>query len=489
MNILWKNKKEIPLNHPLLKKANFIDGKWLENPQGPSLKVFHKYSQEYLYEIPFANQTQVETAIQSSVKAYKVYRKWSAGERAGKLQQLHSLLLQHKDFFTDLIIQEAGKPQTLAAAEIDRALLTLAISASEAIRLGGEYIPLDFGAGEGKTAITKRFPLGVIACITPFNFPLNLLMHKIAPALATGNSVIIKPPPQSPLCALALTSLLSQVGYPDGLISLVNCEVSLAEKLVTDERIAMVSFTGSDKVGWYLKNKCGRKRIALELGGNAAIVVDEFDHMPNVAKTVAMGAFSYAGQICISTQRIFVNGKIYDQFLPLLLEEIRQLGCGNPHEKSTIVGPMIDKKSYDRVIAWVEEAKQQGAKVLTNGKADETHHVLEPILLTQTKKEMKVVSEEVFGPLAIIEKYESFSDALKMVNDSRFGLQTGIFSNKIDVMKMALDTLEVGGIIMNHAPGFRIDSMPYGGVKESGLGREGVKYAMEEMTEPRLIVY
>lgn len=473
----------------LVNCSNFINGKWIQKGNGGHLKVLNKYDHSILKEIPFATEDQIESAIAAAQNGFKAMKKWSAGEKAEKLQKLHALLIENKAFFIDLIVQEAGKPRTYATTEVDRSIATLEATIREVYRFGGESVPLDYGAGTGKTAFTKRFPLGIVLCVTPFNFPLNLLMHKVAPALAVGCSIVIKPPPQAPLSALALVALLSQVGYPDGVINLINCEIGLAEKMVKDERIAMLSFTGSAKVGWHLKNICGKKKVALELGGNAAIIVDEINHLPNVAKSIALGAYLYAGQICISTQRIYVNENIYDKFLSLLLEEIKNIKMGDPKNTDIIVGPVIDKSNFNRIQQWVDEALAKNAKQLSSGLSDENHHLFAPILLTNTNKSMKIFSEEVFGPLAIIEKYKTFQEAAQMVNDSQYGLQVGVFTDKISLMKLAHEELEVGAVILNNIPGFRIDTMPYGGIKNSGFGREGIRYTMEEMTEPRLIVY
>lgn len=481
--------KDFKLENQLLKNGNFINGKWVKGDGSNSLKVYDKFNHSLLHEVPFVNSDQLEEVIKSAQSGFKEMRQWSAGDRAKRLEQLYFLLNENKNYFIDLIVQEAGKPRSYAMAEVDRSLSTLKAAISEATRLGGEYVPLDYDAGAGKTAFAKYFPLGVILCITPFNFPLNLLMHKIAPALAMGNSVIVKPPPQSPLCAIALASLIASLDFPDGAFNVVNCEIADAEKLVKDNRIAMVSFTGSDKVGWHLKEICGRKKITLELGGNAAVIVNEISHVANIAKTVATGAFLYAGQICISTQRILVQANIYEAFLAEFLKETNNLVCGDPQDLNTIVGPVIDKKSFDRVTSWVQEAIKNGAKSLTEIRVDEKNHLIKPVILTNTNKKMKVFSEEVFGPVVIIEKFNTFQEAIDLVNDSDYGLQVGVFTNQIDLMKQAHNKLEVGGIIINNTPGFRVDTMPYGGVKGSGFGREGLKYAMIEMSEPRLIVY
>jgi glyceraldehyde-3-phosphate dehydrogenase (NADP+) len=292
------------------------------------------------------------------------------------------------------------------------------------------------------------------------------------------------------LTALALADLFDQAGYPAGAVNVLVCNIQVAETLVTDERIRMLSFTGSDKVGWYLKSKAGKKKVALELGGNASVIVDDSADLASAAKTVARGAYLYAGQVCISTQRIFVHQKVYDQFRDLLIPEIKALKTGDPSEGDVAVGPIIDKGHLDRIKAWVDEAIAGGAKVLTGGSiSDEAHHLFEPTLLTNTSDSMKVSSDEVFGPVATIEKVKDFDSAIERTNSSRFGLQSGVFTNDFAHVKQAHEQLEVGGIMINNAPGFRVDSMPYGGVKDSGLGREGIRYAMEEMTEPRLLVY
>jgi acyl-CoA reductase-like NAD-dependent aldehyde dehydrogenase len=474
----------------VLKTDNFINNEWISTGNGNKLPVLEKYSNTPLAEVPEATEAQMETAIVSAVKAFEDFKTWSAGRRSAHLAKLADLLENKREAFIDLIIKEAGKPRGYATNEIDRCLTTIRTAVAETLRFAGETVPLDYGAGEGKTAFTKRFPVGVVACITPFNFPLNLLLHKVAPALATGCTVVIKPAPQSPLCTLALAALVKEAGYPAGVFNALACDIPVAEKLVRDDRVAKLSFTGSEKVGWYLKSICGRKKVTLELGGNAAVIIDESADLTGVAKKVAVGAFIYAGQICISTQRIFVHEKVYDAFEAELIKEVNALPVGDPNDAVTLVGPVIDSGHLKRIDEWVKEAVNSGAKLLCGGKIKNAEfNLFEPTLLTHTNNSMKVACAEVFGPVAIIEKVKSFEDAIARTNDSAFGLQAGVFTNRLDHFKMAHETLEVGGIIMNNIPGFRIDSMPYGGVKDSGLGREGIKYAMEEMTEGRLIVY
>ncbi len=474
--------------------GNYINGKWIvknnTETEDDFLDVVDKYTQKSIIKLPMASEADIKQAIRTSVKGFIELKSWSAGKRSEHLQKLYGALNNRFQEAVDLIVAEAGKPKSYAESEIKRCLATISTAASEAKSFTGETVPIDFDSGEGKVAFTKRIPIGPILCITPFNFPLNLVLHKVAPALASGCSVIVKPAPQAPLSSLFLANLLDEVGYPAGVANFVNCSIPMAEKMVRDDRIAMVSFTGSEKVGWYLKTICGMKKVALELGGNAAVIVDENTDLKSIAKSVAAGAFLYAGQICISTQRIYVLETIFEEFKNLLIKDIQELKTGDPKDPKTVAGPLIDKQHFDRIASWIEEAKKGGAEILTGGKIlSAEHNLYEPTLLTETKSPMKVLDEEAFGPIAVIEKVATFEDAVAKVNDSKFGLQVGVFTNNFQHVNMAHASLEVAGVIINNVPGFRVDSMPYGGVKMSGLGREGVRYAMEEMTEPRLLVY
>lgn len=470
--------------------SNFVNGEWLMQGNGEHLTVLDKYQGTQIGKIPLATEEQMETAIVAANTAFEITTKWSAGKRADMMHRLYLKLEEQREKFINIIINEGGKPRSYATNEIDRCLTTLRLAYEEATRYGGEIVPMDFAAGTGKTAFTKRFPIGVIACITPFNFPLNLVMHKVAPALAVGCTVVIKPAPQAPMSCLAFAELLEEVGYPAGVINVLVCDIPVAEKLVRDDRVAKLSFTGSDKVGWYLKSICGKKKVTLELGGNASVIVDEDVEVEKITDLVAKGAYLYAGQICISTQRIFVHERVFDRFKAALINSIQSLKVGDPQDANTLVGPVIDKGHLERIANWVEEAKLAGASILHGGKiASEDHNLYEPTLITNTSSQMKVSCEEVFGPVATLEKFSSFEEAIEMNNNSKFGLQAGVFTNRLDHFKMATEELEVGGVMINNIPGFRIDNMPYGGVKDSGLGREGLVYAMDEMTEGRLIVY
>lgn len=473
-----------------IKNENYVAGAWLAGGDDTNLEVLHKYTNEVMATLPNATEAHMEEAIAASVEAFEEMKTWPAGKRAEKLWAIRNKIEEHAEYLAQLIMQEAGKPISYARNEIARCITTVETAATETVRFSGEMVPIDFGAGEGRTAFTKRFAMGPVACITPFNFPLNLVLHKVAPAIAVGSPVVIKPAPQSPLSTYALATIMEEVGFPKGAISVLTCSIPVAEKLVKDPRMTMLSFTGSDKVGWHLKGICGRKKVALELGGNASVIVDENTDLRAIAKKTAVGAFIYAGQICISTQRIFAVEGIFEEFKNLLIHEVNALKVGDPSDDEVLVGPIIDSGHLERVDTWVKEAVAAGAEVLTGGEiVSAENNVYAPTLLTNTNNTMKLSCAEVFGPVAILEKAKDFQEAVHVTNDSDFGLQAGVFTNSFENVKWAHENLEVGGIMINNIPGFRIDSMPYGGIKGSGLGREGIKYAMEEMTEPRLMVY
>lgn len=470
--------------------GNYINGRWEQEGDGGFITVLDKYHGTALARLPRASAAQMDQAIAAARASAPGLCALSAGERSASLEKLAQRIEAKAELFAHTIMQEAGKPIGYARGEVERALVTVRTAAAEALRFTGESVALDFGKGTGKTAFTKRVPVGVIAAITPFNFPLNLVLHKVAPAMATGCPVVLKPASATPLSALLLAGLIAEIGWPAGAFNVLLCDNSVAESLVKDERVAMLSFTGSDVVGWKLKAISGKKKVALELGGNAAVIIDEGADLPAAAKAVAMGANLYAGQTCISTQRIFVVEPLFDPFSKMLVQEFEALKAGDPADPEVSVGPIIDGRHFQRIQDWCAEAVQGGARVLTGGKVvDEAHHVFAATLLTNTDKRMKVDRDEVFGPLTLIEPVKDIGAAIARVNDSRYGLQAGVFTNNLAHVKRAHDELVVGGVIINGTPGFRIDSMPYGGVKDSGLGREGVRYAMKEMTEPRLMVY
>lgn len=470
--------------------GNFIQGEWVEEGDGSEVFVSDKYHGTELARLPRASSAQMERALQAALASQAELRKLSAADRSHALEEVARRIEEHRERFARTIMQEAGKPIGYARNEVERALVTVRTAAAETLRFTGESVALDFGKGVGKTAFTKRVPVGIVAAITPFNFPLNLVLHKVAPAMATGCPVVLKPASATPLSALMLAGIIAEVGWPKGAFNVLLCSNDVAESLVKDERVAMLSFTGSDAVGWHLKGISGKKKVALELGGNAAVIIDADADLSEAAKAVATGANLYAGQTCISTQRIFVVQPVFNQFRDLLVKEFEVLKAGDPADPEVSVGPIIDAKHFQRIRDWFDEAVKGGAQVLTGGRVlDAEHHVFAATLLTNTRRDMKVDRDEVFGPITLIEPVKDFAGAITRVNDSRYGLQAGVYTNNLAHVKQAHDELVVGAVIINNTPGFRIDSMPYGGVKDSGLGREGVRYAMEEMTEPRLIVY
>lgn len=470
--------------------GNFIGGEWVRGGDGDEVIVCDKYHGSELARLPKAPAALMERAIQAAQASMMALCKLSAADRSHALEEMARRIDERRELFARTIMQEAGKPIGYARNEVDRALVTMRTAAAEALRFTGESVALDFGKGIGRTAFTKRVPVGIVAAITPFNFPLNLVLHKVAPAMATGCPVVLKPASATPLCALMLAEIIAETGWPKGAFNVLLCDNKVAESLVKDERVAMLSFTGSDAVGWHLKGISGKKKVTLELGGNAAVIIDEGADLHAAAREVAMGANLYAGQTCISTQRIFAVQPVFNEFRDLLVMEFEALKAGDPADPDVSVGPIIDGKHFQRIQDWFEEAVKGGAQALSGGQVvDAVHHVFSATLLTNTRKDMKVDRDEVFGPLTLIEAVKDFSEAVARVNDSRYGLQAGVYTNNLEHVKQAHDELVVGGVIINSTPGFRIDSMPYGGVKDSGLGREGVRYAMEEMTEPRLIVY
>lgn len=382
---------------------------------------------------------------------------------------------------------EAGKPVRTARVEVDRAIFTFSVAAEETGRAGGEWLPLDWQpSGEGRAGIVRRFPLGPVLAITPFNFPLNLVAHKVAPAIASGCSLIVKPAPQTPMCALLLAELVTQTDWPAGGVNVLPLANEDAERMVRDDMLKMLTFTGSATVGWALKQKAGKKKVVLELGGNAAVIVHSDADIDDAARRCVQGGFSYAGQSCISVQRIFVQSSAAEKFTKVLVERTKALKCGDPLDEATDVGPMINEAAAERAENWIAQAVAGGAKLLAGGRRGGS--VVSPAVLTHTRPEMKVNCEEVFAPVVVVEPYDDFADAIRRVNDSPYGLQTGVFTRDARLLFQAFEELEVGGVIAGDASAFRTDQMPYGGIKDSGLGREGLRYAIEEMTEPRLLV-
>ena len=462
-----------------------VDGEWVATAH--SAPIRNPYTGEMVGTAAQATAAEMERAIAAAGRCFAETRRWPRHRRATLLLAIADRVRASRDELAQLITAEAGKPIRYAAAEVDRAIATFTLAAEEAKRLAGEMLPLDgAAAGDGYLAVTARVPVGPIVAISPFNFPLNLAAHKIAPAFAVGASVVLKPPPQAPLTALRLGQLIQDAGAPPGLINILPCPVDVAERLVIDERMGMLSFTGSARVGWSLKGKAGKKRVLLELGGNAAAIVHEDADLDWAAERLAVGAFAYAGQICISTQRLYIHEPVYERFLERFTAAATSLPVGDPADAKTVVGPMIDQAAADRVESWVKEAVGHGATTRLAGRRRD--NVLSPVILTDVDPRLPVSCEEVFGPVVVAAPYRDMEAAIAMVNESAYGLQAGVFTAQIDRVFRAFAGLEVGGVIINDYPMFRVDQMPYGGVKDSGLGREGVRYAMEAMTEPRLMV-
>jgi acyl-CoA reductase-like NAD-dependent aldehyde dehydrogenase len=463
----------------------YLEGKWLT--EGEPFEVLSPFDRSVVGTAYRATEAHAEAAVRAAQRAFEITRKMASHERQRILRAISDGIRIRHEGFARLIALEAGKPIKTARAETDRAVFTFAVAAEEATRIGGEWIPLDWQAAtSGRAAILRRFSLGPILAITPFNFPLNLVAHKLAPAIAAGCTVVLKPAPQTPLTSLLLAEVVEAADLPAGALNVLPLANPEAERLVTDDRLKMLTFTGSGAVGWALKQKAGKKKVTLELGGNAGVIVHSDWDVEDAARRCVLGGFSYAGQSCISVQRIYVQRGIQEKFLTALVAGVKKLKTGDPLDDSTDVGPMINESAARRAAAWVEEAVAAGAKLETGGQRHGS--ILEPTVLTNTRREMKVSCEEVFAPVVSVEPYDNFSDAIRRVNDSAYGLQAGVFTRDTKLVFTAFEELEVGGVIAGDMSSFRIDHMPYGGVKESGMGREGLRYAIEEMTEPRLLV-
>ncbi|MDA0986784.1 MAG: aldehyde dehydrogenase family protein [Bacteroidetes bacterium] len=434
-----------------------------------------------------ATQEDINSALDFAVEAFQIMKSMSSYNRAELLLNIAKRITNKKDFLANLISAEAGKPIKLAHLEVQRAISTFTIASEEAKRIQGEVIPLDNVQNSNVSkGILTRHPIGVLLSITPYNYPLNLLVHKIAPAIACGNSFIIKPAPQTPLTALVLGEILLEAGVPEKTINILPCTNELAEKLITDDRVKIVSFTGSAKVGWMIRQLASNKKNILELGGNAASIIDETSDIDDAVLKSVKSAFAYAGQVCIKLQRILIHEDIYPEFAMKFVEETSKLIIGSPANEDTFVGPMISVTEADRVHNWIMEAKKQGANILWGG--NKKGSIIMPTIFENIKSNMKVWNEEVFGPVVCLKKFKTIDEAIQLVNDSKYGLQASIFSNNHASIMKASNDVEVGALIVNEAPSYRNDTMPYGGIKQSGFGREGVKYAIEEMTEPKLLI-
>lgn len=451
------------------------------------LKVRNPYNGKEIATTFLAGSDDLERAIIAGKTAEKDLRLIPVYERHRALVSISEELKIDRNRLAEVLSKESGKPIRYALGEIDRASQTFLVAAEECKRIPGEYFRLDWTSpGTGKEGWVKYFPVGIIAGISPFNFPMNLAVHKIAPALAAGNPIILKPSRSTPLSVLELAKIIDNTTLPKGSVSILPMDRIAGNQLVTDDRFKMLSFTGSPEVGWNMKKETGKKKIVLELGGNAGVIVSKTANIDYAVERCLIGGYAYSGQVCIHVQRIYVHDDIYQDFSNKFIKGVKNLKVGNPLDPETDISVMIDEENTERVNNWVKEAVNSGAKILTGGKMK--NKFFEPTVLTATNTNMKVCSFEIFGPVVTLEKYSSFKDALHYINDSRYGLQAGVFTNDLSEMNHAYENLNVGGVIINDVPTFRVDHMPYGGIKDSGYGREGVKYSILEMMEPKLLV-
>ncbi len=463
----------------------YLNGDWVSH--GREAVVTSPYDRSVVAVVSEADRGHVEVAIDSAVRSFAVTRKMPSYQRAAILRKITDGIGARREEFARTICQEAGKPIKTARIEVERAINTFQIAAEESTRIYGEYLPLDtLESTSGRWGLVRRFPLGPVFAITPFNFPLNLVAHKVAPAMAAGCPLILKPAPQTPVSSLLLAEVVHESGWPEGAFAVMPLSNDNAALLVADDRIKLLSFTGSAAVGWELKSRAGKKRVTLELGGNAGVIVHSDADLAHVAQRCVAGGFSYAGQTCISVQRILVHRPVFDRFTGLLLEGVRKLKTGDPMQETTDVPPLIREQDAVRITEWIEEAVKGGARLLCGGNRHGS--MVEPAVLTGTLPNMRVNCAEIFGPVVTVEPYVEFRDALGQLNDSAYGLQAGVLTRDAVLIQMAFEELEVGGVIVGDVPSFRVDQMPYGGVKDSGLGREGLRYSIEDMTERKLLV-
>lgn len=457
--------------------------------EGEINEVKSPYNGELIAAVAQADEKSIKQAItQAHETFHKVMKKMPAHKRSEILAKTAKLLQERHEEFARTIALEGGKPIRDARIEVSRAIGTFIIASEETLRLDGELIAMDRQPGnEGRVGMVMREPIGVIGAITPFNFPLNLVVHKLAPAIASGCTVVLKPASQTPVSSLKLAEVLADAGLPEGALVLTPCRGSKGIHLVSDPRIALLTFTGSQEVGWRLRHQIAPgTRIILELGGNAGLVVHNDADLNLAAKAAARGGYVNAGQTCISVQRIYVQEEAYEKFLSTFVDLVKNIKCGDPLDESVEVGPMIDTGSVDKTVEWIDEAVKGGAKLLAGGKK-EGNNVLTPTILTDTKKDLKVVCQEVFGPVVSVMKYKDIDEAIALMNDSPYGLQAAVFTQSLEIAFKAARQIDAGGVIVNDTPTFRADHMPYGGRKESGVGLEGVKYAISEMTQPKFI--
>lgn len=465
-------------------KKNLVGGEWRGSDD--VLEVRFPYDGSLVDSVSMASAADMDDAMAAAVDGFEITRKLPSHRRSEILSNMAALLRERFDEVVEAMILEGGKNRKTAIGETARALETLKVSAEEARRIGGEVFSIDWtAAGENRQGFTRRQPVGTVLGITPFNYPVNLACHKIGPAIAAGNPIIIKPAEKTPLSSVILAEIVLEAGFPPGAFSMLNAWGPDSEMIVTDPRVAMISFTGSGAVGWMLKSKAGQKKVTLELGGNAGVIVHNDADLDDAAGQAAAGAFANAGQNCISVQRLLIQRDVFEDFTDRFVEQVGALKVGDPRDLDVDIGPMISLRDAERAEAWVNEARKAGASLLAGGERDGT--MFSPTVMTETAPDMRVNCEEVFAPVVTLSPYETWDDAVALINDSPYGLQAGVFTSDIKRVMDAWDRVEVGGLHINSVSTFRVDHMPYGGVKASGYGREGIKYAIEDMTELRLM--
>jgi len=465
---------------------HFIDGQRVRG--GGAYDVVHEpLTGDDLYHVARGTREELQQALAAATHAFHDVRTWPAHRRSDTLRRASDLLAERADAFARTIAREAGKPLKASRVEVARSVENLAFAADEASRLAGEGIPLDASRfGEGRVAFTVRAPRGVIAAISPFNFPLNLALHKVGPALAGGNTVVLKPAPQTPLTAVMLAELLTEAGFPAGAVNVIHGGADVGNALVTAPEVALVSFTGSPGVGEAIKAASGLKPVVLELGNNSANLVDEHADVETAARKLALTSFAYQGQVCIHPQRLIIHARVYDEFREAFLRETAKLVCGDPLDERTDVGPVVNPASTARMREWIQEAVDLGGTLLTGGEMQ--GRIMLPTVLEDVPEHARVVCEEVFGPIVVLSRGETWADMIASANRSRYGLQTGVFTRDLQNALRAVRDIESGGVIVNDPSTFRVDQMPYGGIKDSGFGREGARASVEELTYVKTVV-
>jgi acyl-CoA reductase-like NAD-dependent aldehyde dehydrogenase len=469
------------------KQQLYINGEWIETQQYYDLAS--PYNGEIIAQIPLAEPSHIEASLAGAQKATAIMRGLTALERSDILRKVSDLFEQRLEECALILTKEAAKPLKAARMEIVRTIETYRFAAEEAKRIHGETVPMDAAkGGKGKFGFTKREPLGVIVAITPFNFPYNLAAHKLGPAFAAGNTVVLKPASQTPLSAFMTARFFEEAGLPPGALNVVTGKGGdIGDLLISDSRVKMVTFTGSMEVGLSIKEKVGLKRVTLELGSNSGVIIDSAENLEAVAARCTEGAFSFAGQVCISTQRIYVKEEFYNDFLTYMKEKTEKLVLGDPSSEQTDLSALINSRETDRMEQWIREAEEGGALVVTGGKREGT--IFRPTIIANGHSKLSLSCHEAFGPVVLVNSYKEWDEAIKLVNDSEYGLQAGVYTTSVKKAFDAFERLEVGGVIINDIPTFRVDHMPYGGVKNSGIGKEGIKYSTEEMTELKFVAF